>query len=94
MIHQCPKQDCNIIPCYEHIILNDPNYNFSQLKWQIDCNCDYSLSNDKKIGLCSSFQGAIASYLCSGNTNPTLTPNGIKFLKQMNANKRDRNNQM
>ena len=84
LVHKCGKKNCSDrLGCYLHLTLDDPKFDFGQLEFELICNCGYSLNNpDDKIGLRSSFQGAIAAYLCnSSNSNPTLSENGLNYMK-------------
>ena len=82
LIHVCPDINCTKLGCYDHLVMNDPNYNFGNLKFKLVCKCGYGLGWKDKIGLKSCFQGAIGSFLCSASSMPTFSLNGVKFLRE------------
>lgn len=81
LVHVC--ESCNKLGCYEHLSLNDPDFDFCSLKYELICNCGFGLGPDDKIGVRSTFQGAIPSYLCDGNSNPILGTTALKWLRNM-----------
>ena len=45
LVHQCPLVSCRKLACYEHLDMNDLNFDFSNLNYAVLCNCNYSISN-------------------------------------------------
>ena len=80
IIHQCPIIACCKIACYDHLDLNDVHFDFSTLKFHLECHCGYGLKHiNDKIGLQSTWQGVIPSWLCCASSKPSLTLNGLKY---------------
>ena len=81
-IHECPDNTCKKLGCYTHMPMDNPNYNYSKIKYKMVCNCGYGLGWNDKIGLKSCFQGAIGSYLCTGSSLPAFSFNNVKFMRE------------
>ena len=79
LIHKCPV--CKKLGCYEHLALNDANFDFSGLEYVVECHCGYSFNLNEKIALRGSFQGVIPCFLCYTNSSPTLSSNGIEYIR-------------
>ena len=83
LIHVCPQDDCKKLGCYDHLNMDDEEYNFGKLEFELICNCNYGLKWTDKIGLKSIFQGAIGSYLCSSSSLPSFTSTNVAFMRDI-----------
>ena len=58
--------------CYEHLPLNDSNFDCQTLDYTWFCSCGFDENDEtKKVGVRGTFQEAIPSYLCCNNSNVT-----------------------
>ena len=84
IIHVCPDKKCKKFGCYQHLPLNDSTFDCEQLDYEWFCSCGFDPNDDrKKVGVRSSFQGAIPSYLCCNNSNLRLSTNTLKYLESV-----------
>ena len=60
--------------------MNDFDFDFSDLNYAVLCNCKYSISD--RIGVRSTFQGAIPCFLCCRNSNASYTVDNLKFIQE------------
>ena len=78
LVHECPLISCKKMGCYEHLNMNDLDFDFSNLNYGVLCNCTYDMNN--KIAVRSTFQGAIPCFLNSRNSNASLTVDSLNFM--------------
>ena len=80
-IHFCHK--CEDAACYKHFPESEP-MDCSTLDYGWFCSCDFDENDDsKKIAVRGTFQGAIPSYLCCNNTNPSLNKSNLEYLTSL-----------
>ena len=84
IIHICPDKKCKKFGCYKHLPLNNKNFDCQELEYGWFCSCEFDENDDnKKVGVRSSFQGAIPSYLCCNNSNLRLSKSTLKYLESV-----------
>ena len=69
-MHYCDNKNCqNRKGCYQHVNVWDPQMKLPE-KWEWECHCGYGLDDmdHQMIGLQSSFQGLIKSFLYHGQS--------------------------
>lgn len=89
LIHYCDNKNCeNPKGCYEHIDIYDAKMKLPE-KWELECHCGYGLNDmdHEIIGLQSSFQGLIKSFLYHGQpAQDQLNSNFMEWVFQTYGN--------
>ena len=83
IVHECPIIACRKVGCYDHLNLDNLQFDFGTLKFRLECHCGYGLQHvNAKIGLQSTWQGVIPSWLCCASSKPSLSLNGLRYYKE------------